>query len=187
MKKSCLRAAFFVLGKLIFHKQKSPEVSKFKAFERVYYTLARNNRELQRFSRFLWGLLEDWFHIWFVSLLAYHTGTQNDTLPDTQTDTIPILEKNLYPYANKKGGIMHQKNSNHGSGIGCNVAYWFCNWRVQYFCTINGNLTSCWSSIRTVAVSTFRRHTFRKHPRCAAAIPRKAIHGIMPVSNPSIP
>ena len=47
MKKSCLRTAFFVLGKLIFHKQKSPEVSKFKAFERVYYTLARNNRELQ--------------------------------------------------------------------------------------------------------------------------------------------
>ena len=48
MKKSCLRTAFFVLGKLIFHKQKSPEVSKFKAFERVYYTLARNNRELQQ-------------------------------------------------------------------------------------------------------------------------------------------
>lgn len=47
MKKSCLRTAFFVFENSILDKQKSLEVSKFKAFERVYYTLARNNRELQ--------------------------------------------------------------------------------------------------------------------------------------------
>ena len=52
MKKSCLGTAFFRVGKLIFDKQKSPEVSKFKAFERVYYTLARNNRELQLIPHF---------------------------------------------------------------------------------------------------------------------------------------
>ena len=46
--KSCLRAAFFVLGSSILDKQKSLEASKFKAFEWVYYTLARNNRELQQ-------------------------------------------------------------------------------------------------------------------------------------------
>lgn len=58
-------------------------------------------------------------------------------------------------------------------------------------------IQACWVKPYTVTtrssnfdvalVNMFRRHTFRKHHRCASAIPRKAIHGTMPASNPSIP